>query len=118
MAYTPTNWVTGDTITATKLNKLEQGVANAGGGGLIGYENGELDKNYNELMAMVESGTVPWIIDEFDDPPDIYTRVLPLTYMHTDGSNYTVLFGCADDGNQLYSLVFIASSATGTLVLD
>lgn len=33
MAYTPTTWVTGDTVTATKLNKLEQGVANAGGGG-------------------------------------------------------------------------------------
>lgn len=32
MAYTPTTWVTGDTVTATKMNKLEQGVANAGGG--------------------------------------------------------------------------------------
>ena len=31
MAYTPTNWSTGDTITATKLNKLENGVANSGG---------------------------------------------------------------------------------------
>lgn len=31
MSYTPTNWETGDTITAEKLNKLEQGVANAGG---------------------------------------------------------------------------------------
>lgn len=30
MAYSPTNWNTGDTITATKLNKLEQGVVNAG----------------------------------------------------------------------------------------
>ena len=29
MAYTPTTWVTGDSVTATKLNKLEQGVANA-----------------------------------------------------------------------------------------
>lgn len=40
MAYTPTTWVTGDTITATKLNKLEQGVANAGGGngGTVFYE--------------------------------------------------------------------------------
>lgn len=28
MAYTPTVWVDGDTITAEKLNKLEQGVAN------------------------------------------------------------------------------------------
>ena len=30
MSYTPTSWTTGDTITATKLNKLENGVANAG----------------------------------------------------------------------------------------
>ena len=32
MAYTPTNWTTGDTITATKLNKMEQGIAEGGGG--------------------------------------------------------------------------------------
>jgi hypothetical protein len=32
MSYTPTTWQTGDTITAEKLNKLENGVANAGGG--------------------------------------------------------------------------------------
>ena len=31
MAYTPTNWQTGDTITAEKLNKLENGVASGGG---------------------------------------------------------------------------------------
>ena len=29
MAYIPTNWVTGDTITAEKLNKAEGGIANA-----------------------------------------------------------------------------------------
>ena len=29
MAYTPTTWETGDTITAASLNKLEQGVASA-----------------------------------------------------------------------------------------
>ena len=31
MAYTPTNWATGDTITATAMNKIENGIANAGG---------------------------------------------------------------------------------------
>lgn len=30
MSYTPTTWTTGDTITATALNKIENGVANAG----------------------------------------------------------------------------------------
>lgn len=31
MAYTPTTWATGDIVTAEKLNKLERGVADAGG---------------------------------------------------------------------------------------
>lgn len=31
MSYTPTVWQTGDVITAEKLNKLENGVANTGG---------------------------------------------------------------------------------------
>lgn len=31
MSYTPTNWVSGDIITSAKLNKLENGVAAAGG---------------------------------------------------------------------------------------
>lgn len=30
MAYTPTEWATGDVITAQKLNKIEQGIAGAG----------------------------------------------------------------------------------------
>lgn len=32
MAYTPTTWTTGDTITATAMNKIENGIAGAGGG--------------------------------------------------------------------------------------
>ena len=31
--YTPTVWKTGDVITAEKLNKIEEGIANAEGGG-------------------------------------------------------------------------------------
>lgn len=34
MAYTPTQWNTGDDVTAAKLNKIENGIANAGGGGV------------------------------------------------------------------------------------
>ena len=32
MAYTPTEWACGDTITAEKLNKLENGLAECCGG--------------------------------------------------------------------------------------
>lgn len=30
MSYTPTDWKTGDVITADKLNNMESGIANAG----------------------------------------------------------------------------------------
>lgn len=35
MAYTPNTWATGDTITAQKLNNMEQGIASAGGGAYV-----------------------------------------------------------------------------------
>lgn len=32
MSYTPTTWTTGDTITASAMNKIEQGIAEGGSG--------------------------------------------------------------------------------------
>ena len=41
MAYTPTEWACGDTITADKMNNLESGVQEAlnccGSGGVLKY---------------------------------------------------------------------------------
>ena len=34
MSYTPTTWTTGDTVSASDFNRIEQGIANAGGGGV------------------------------------------------------------------------------------
>lgn len=34
MSYTPKTWHTGDTVTATDLNNIENGIADAGGGGV------------------------------------------------------------------------------------
>ena len=48
MAYTPTTWVTGDTITAVKLNNMEQGIANAGVLAVT-VNNGTLDKTWQEI---------------------------------------------------------------------
>lgn len=35
MAYTPTEWQSGDIVTSEKLNKIENGIASAGGGGVF-----------------------------------------------------------------------------------
>lgn len=62
MAYTPTTWTTGDTITTSKLNKIEQGIAGAGGCFLVGYDTNNamaLDKTWQEIVDAVKSGKLP-----------------------------------------------------------
>lgn len=70
MSYTPTEWKTGDVVTSAKLNKLEQGVANAGGGidalvvtftATVDDATGEIssissNKTASEIYSAVESG--------------------------------------------------------------
>lgn len=65
MAYVPTNWKTGDTITADKLNNIENGIASSGGGGgggalILEPEATETDMNlktsYNVIKNAFLSG--------------------------------------------------------------
>lgn len=53
MAYTPTNWQCGDVVTAEKLNKLENGLADCCGGGaeplVVNVNGGALDKTWQEI---------------------------------------------------------------------
>lgn len=65
MAYDPTVWKSGDTITSAKLNKLENGLAEASGGGTGGGVlkvgvNGQsqMDKTYAEIKAAFMEGIV------------------------------------------------------------
>lgn len=64
MSYTPTTWNTGDTITASAMNKIEQGIANGGSGALIctvAYNDdlGEMamDKTVQEIYNALIGGT-------------------------------------------------------------
>lgn len=61
MAYTPTTWTTGDTVTATKMNKIENGIANAGSAVIITETNATLDKTFAEIYDLIHSGTPCYI---------------------------------------------------------
>ena len=79
MSYTPTNWTTGDTITATALNKIENGIASAGGGYDFvitgGWISDDWDRltlasgSYSGLVTMLQNGIVPSgvIYIDYDD---------------------------------------------------
>ena len=62
MSYTPTNWQTGDTITAEKLNNMESGIENANEPFLVTLTptaadfSGTMDKTVGEINAAYEAG--------------------------------------------------------------
>ena len=64
MSYEPTNWKNGDIVTADKLNKLERGVASAGGGALIvteDAETGALNKTWKEIH---DAAPLVWVEED------------------------------------------------------
>lgn len=69
MSYEPTNWKSGDVVTSAKLNKLENGVAAAGGGGVLVVnvtEDGNnlvCDKTAAEMLTAVTNGFVKFVMD-------------------------------------------------------
>ena len=76
MAYTPTNWSCGDTITADKMNKLEQGLAECcSGGGILAVRvveelcpdgvntRSRLTSTWQEMKDAWDNGIVPVLFD-------------------------------------------------------
>ena len=50
MSYTKQTWETGDIITAEKLNHMEDGISEGGGGVLVVHDvDGTLDKTWQEI---------------------------------------------------------------------
>lgn len=82
MAYTPTNWSTGDTVTATKLNKLEQGIANAGSVATVrfsasGYNDGS--KNFGYIAyAYFENGRWQFSTDDLSYEETLFGYEAPI----------------------------------------
>lgn len=95
MSYTPTNWQTGDTITAEKLNKLENGVAQ--GDKLIVYAspNGDgtatMDKTWQEIYDAMPNAIMKYEEDEYS------STSLIISACYEDGSvpsHYVIVEDC------------------------
>ena len=109
MSYTPTDWKAGDVISSQKLNKLEQGVADAGGGGVLTVtitwdadEHAVLNKTWQEIWdaapsvlfmdAQEEDRTVYMLYEQYIDTGAYYvdmgagTRVT--TFLASSANDY------------------------------
>ena len=110
MSYEPTNWKSGDTVTSAKLNKLEQGVANAGGGYLIANmtvvnEKFVLDKTAGEILSAFENGVV---MVKFSDSGEIDYQPIIFAVL-AEGEYAFATIGIRQ--GELLPFVFTASSA-------
>ena len=59
MAYTPTEWATGDVITAQKLNKMETGIEGASAGGGVQLYGPYYANAGDATIASGQIGNVP-----------------------------------------------------------
>ena len=93
MSYTPTEWTSGDVITAEKLNKIENGVAESGGDDIdlnpviVTYSQPsgwECDYTLSELAAFIESGKT--LIAKYYDESSPTACFLPLDSFYNNGS--------------------------------
>lgn len=91
MSYTPTEWNTGDTITASALNKIENGIANAGGGGALIVTTSDIggetvmDKTVQEIHDALMSGTPVYYKFEYGTLGVDYVShswLAPITYVY------------------------------------
>lgn len=81
MAYTPTNWKTGETITADRLNHAEQGIADAFSPYVVTFKTTDgqtatCDRTYQQIADARENGVVIGVLDSFGFPmllPDFST---------------------------------------------
>lgn len=69
MAYEPTVWKTGDVVTSEKLNKIENELANGGGGTyfvLMTEDDNTVDKTAGEIWDAMRSNCVKFVRVEED----------------------------------------------------
>lgn len=93
MAYTPTTWNTGDTITASALNKMENGIADAGGGDIffdIASEDGILDKTWTEILTASTADKIARII--FNDD-GIFVAEYVTAVTNEEGTYFVYVLG-------------------------
>lgn len=83
MAYSRHTWASGDVVSAARLNNIEDGIE---GGFLVKHTvaDNTLGCSYNDLLAEINAGKLPYLYTEADYP---YT---PITRLYEDKGGYYV----------------------------
>lgn len=112
MPYEKQTWATGDIVTSSKLNHMEDGIAGAGGGLVVGMDLSSMamDKTWQQIYD------APFAVLKVIDPTQNVTTDL-ISAAIIDGSDYTVLVNTIINQGSVTQKVFVAQSATDYPVL-
>lgn len=109
MAYDPTVWKSGDTITSAKLNKLENGLAEASGGGtgggalIVNYNEDGFDKTWQECADAIDAGIIVLVLYNSEATKHMYKILCGWSskkgYVLFSVDNYSNPYAIADTAN-------------------
>lgn len=115
MSYTPTQWQTGDTITAEKLNNMESGIENANEPFIVTLTptaqdfSGTMDKTVAEINAAYEAGQK--IVFRVYTSATMYMEI-DCTYRASDGHEYPSFDASFVTNSPIDAFVFIHTLTT------
>ena len=103
MSYQPTNWSCGDVVTAEALNKIEQGIANGGGGAVeplfveydhVSGSNVVYNRTWQECVDALLDGRPVILVKDDDLDPTIVGYYPLCDIFRTNGTPpYCAYFG-------------------------
>ena len=137
MAYTPTNWECGDVVTAEALNKIENGIANASGGGneIVVIRAASISEDGNNIIITTDK-TWQEIFDALTDGIPCYVgfnnaactasdvselnraNMSPLVNVDYDGVDYCAYFINNGIGETIHFDTLTAHGATTSGYLE
>lgn len=118
MSYTPTTWAAGDTVTAAKLNKLEQGIAS--GGVLVVnmvYDEQKDDDYTDKTWKEIYDAPMAVIVEDDTLPSGrIIKGISPVIRVDYYNGEYSVTyFFCSPAGAEITAMKLVTDSENGYL---
>lgn len=101
-----------------KVLSVVNGAWAADARGKVVFEDPEINKSFNDLLAMFNQGIIPWLIDEFEEDGVNEYWFKQCSYLHSEEGLYLAVFASIDRGNLLNGFAFVSSDPTLPMFLD
>lgn len=130
MSYTPHTWIDGETITAEKMNNLEDGIGTEGYDGIISISHMGYDTStptsvsieegtFSDLYAKIQNNESPIILVKIWDNLNNVRGNTPMIYVYSyDSTQITFHAFGINSGGTIASYLYICWTSSDTITFD